>query len=1060
MKKYILLLFVLFLASSVFADDIDIYGVSSINVKPNVLIIFDNSGSMSTSDVPSEVYDPAVTYLGSYVTNRVYRYSNTFFDDVNSSHWNETTSQSALSTQGYWRGRITRTGDVSTGYVNSGGRTYSYRLGNYRNFLAQPTVTSKRRMIVAKEVIAKLIYDNYTNVNFGIMKFHNNEGGFVVEPCGASLLELIGTYNPSTTTFSDSDQSSTLGAIGGMFSSGMTPLAETLAEAGLYFAGKHGWFNSVTYTSPIQYRCQKNYIIVMTDGSPTSDDNKIGTTVYLNGKLIPSLGHNGTPNYMEDVSYFLANEDLRSDLGSVGDFPDQIITTYTIGFTGSLSFLEQVAVNGNGEYYAASSASALNEALNNIISAIGESNEQFSSSAVPVNSDDGFTAGNYVYFGLFQPLSNNNWAGNLKKYALVDGTIKDLNGNLAVLTNGLFADNSVSYWSINADGNSVTAGGAGEVLSLSLENGNARNVYTYTGTDSSLTNSSNLFETTNPVLTSGTTYAGLTTSVINAVRHDNGDGSWPLGSFIHSEPLVIHYGTTQTAIYIGANDGMLHCFDDSDGSEKWGFIPPDLLSNLSLLESPTQLYYFVDGSPTIFSYEEAGVQKKVLLFGERRGGYSYTALDVSNPSLPYYKYSIGSSFLSASGGEPLGQSWGNPQHCKMFDSTSNTVKDVFVLPGGYDTNQDTNPLTTTDTVGRAVFAVDSKNGALLTGFSFHHGNFSSMTNSIVDVAAFENPASRTATRIYAGDLGGNLFAARDDEYGGVEDGIWQQKIKLFSSPGKKIFYAPNITNEYYWVKYPFTGTRSDPPARKMIKGDYVFYGTGDRAHPERADITNDFYAIKNSWQWEDSTGNAITSPTIVKAYVDKTDGHIKDVATSSDIGTDALFILNVSDDLYQNTETNAATKTLYTNYIKSAIKDQNNRGWYLELLEDDGSSVGEKIVSSPIIFNGVVYFTTYVPDNSTCTTGDPCANPGSSGTGYIYAVDYKYGGAVMNLDQDTSGEITKSDRRFALKTSGVPPEPRVVTPKGGKPYLIVGKQKMELPPLKGVHLFYWRQLNN
>ena len=66
----------------------------------------------------------------------------------------------------------------------------------------------------------------------------------------------------------------------------------------------------------------------------------------------------------------------------------------------------------------------------------------------------------------------------------------------------------------------------------------------------------------------------------------------------------------------------------------------------------------------------------------------------------------------------------------------------------------------------------------------------------------------------------------------------------------------------------------------------------------------------------------------------------------------------------------------------------------------------------------------------------------------------------MNLDQDSAGEITKTDRRFALKTSGVPPEPRIVTPKSGDPYLIIGKQKLGLPPLKGVHLFYWRQLNN
>ena len=1074
MKKYFLLLLILCFVTPALANDTDIYGVSSISVIPNVLIVFDTSGSMTGVDVPSDPYDPTVTYPVIYPTNAVYRKDywswSSFFTDVNSSHWHDSVSQNALNSNGYWRGKIYRSGNYTSGHVYEGSgwtNKYSYRLGNYLNFLAQPSVTLKPRMVVAKEVIAKLIQDNIGLVNFGVMKFNGSYGGTLVEGCGDLSTEtvatrtakLIGSYDPLTTVFKTVSQSS-LGVIGALNASGNTPLAETMAEAGLYFAGEDSWFHSsVTYTSPIKYRCQKNYIIVVTDGEPTSDDDsRIKNNNYLNNITITSLGFDGEKNYMEDVSYFLSNEDLRSCVdkrcGAVGDFPNQTVTTYTIGFTGQLDFLEQVADYGGGEYYPADSAETLGEALNNIISAIGESNEQFSSSAVPVNSDDGFTAGNYVYFGLFQPLSNNNWAGNLKKYALTDGTIKDQNDHEAVLATGLFADNSVSFWSSNADGNSVTAGGVGEVLSLSLEDGGTRNVYTYTGSNASLTHSSNSFVSTNNVLTGGI-YTGLTTDVISAVRHESSDGSWPLGSFIHSEPLVLHYGSGETMIYIGANDGMLHCFDDADGSEKWGFIPPDLLDHLSVLESPTQLYYFVDGSPSVFSYDESGVDKKILIFGERRGGTNYTAIDVSNPALPVFKYSIGSNFLSAAGGEALGQSWGKPQRCRMIDSSSGTVKDVFVLPGGYDTNQDTIPITGTDTVGRAIFAVDVKTGALLPSFNFNYGNYSSMTSAIIAVSAFENPDSRTATRVYAGDLSGNLFAFRDDVYTDAEDGVWQQKLKLFSSPGKKIFYPPNITNEYFEVKYPYSGIREDPPQMRRIKGDYVFYGTGDRANPERTDIVNEFYAIKNSWQWELSDGTTTLTPTIVKAYVDSADGVLKQVGTTTAIDDDDLFILDVTDDLLQNQETDTETKTLYINYIKSAISNPNNRGWYLSL-EDSG----EKVVAQPAIFNGVIYFTTYVPDTSTAVVGDPCANPGSRGNSYLYALAYKNGGAVHNFTEDTEGNITKDDRRLALKSTGISPAPKIITPKTGDPFLMIGKQKNELPPLKDVNLFYWRQLNN
>ena len=54
------------------ADDTNIYGGGNVSVEPNILIIFDTSGSMSTDDVQGEMYDPAQTYSGSYSANRVY----------------------------------------------------------------------------------------------------------------------------------------------------------------------------------------------------------------------------------------------------------------------------------------------------------------------------------------------------------------------------------------------------------------------------------------------------------------------------------------------------------------------------------------------------------------------------------------------------------------------------------------------------------------------------------------------------------------------------------------------------------------------------------------------------------------------------------------------------------------------------------------------------------------------------------------------------------------------------------------------------------------------------
>lgn len=48
--------------------------------------------------------------------------------------------------------------------------------------------------------------------------------------------------------------------------SGSTPIRQSLSEAGRYFANKISTINGVTTTDPVQYSCQQNYAILSTDG--------------------------------------------------------------------------------------------------------------------------------------------------------------------------------------------------------------------------------------------------------------------------------------------------------------------------------------------------------------------------------------------------------------------------------------------------------------------------------------------------------------------------------------------------------------------------------------------------------------------------------------------------------------------------------------------------------------------------------------------------------------------------------------------------------------------------
>lgn len=421
-------------ASFAFAEDVDIYGVSNIEVKPNVLIILDNSGSMSEKDVSGDPYDPATTYSGSYTANKVYISSGSghfsswsgYFDNINSSGWQCNDAKNELLSEGNWSGKLAKSGGNI--YCSGYGFRKSYALGNYLNY-ENAEGGDRTRMEVAKEVVADLIIDNIETVNFGLMAFNFNQGGYIIADCGATQNTLIGDYDPDTDKMADTSQSD-YGAVGVLKSDTWTPLAETMAEAGLYFAGKGSWFNSGTYTSPIKYRCQKNYIILVTDGAPTMDDDKFASNKYIIDSYLSdehkdnynSSGYQDDANdshysYLDDVAYFLQHNDL-SDKGSTGDFEDQNITTYTIGFKEDLALLSKAAERGGGEYYQASNAAALGRSLNTIISAIAEQNEVFTAAAVPVSRANKAYAGNFIYYGLFQPTNSGNWYGNLKKYAI------------------------------------------------------------------------------------------------------------------------------------------------------------------------------------------------------------------------------------------------------------------------------------------------------------------------------------------------------------------------------------------------------------------------------------------------------------------------------------------------------------------------------------------------------------------------------------------------------------------------------------------------------------------
>ena len=102
--------------------------------------------------------------------------------------------------------------------------------------------------------------------------------------------------------------------------------------------------------------------------------------------------------------------------------------------------------------------------------------------------------------------------------------------------------------------------------------------------------------------------------------------------------------------------------------------------------------------------------KAILIFGLRRGGNKYYALDVTDPVHPTYAWKIDPNTMSQYA--EMGQSWSTPVIGKIASGTGEQW--VAFIGGGYDEGQDeaTPPA---DDRGRAIYIVNVENGSLVIG---------------------------------------------------------------------------------------------------------------------------------------------------------------------------------------------------------------------------------------------------------------------------------------------------------------------------------------------------------
>jgi Tfp pilus tip-associated adhesin PilY1 len=391
-------------------------------------------------------------------------------------------------------------------------------------------------------------------VRFGLAQFdtaNENPGAWVKAP--------IADYDAAGVQAGKLDA-----AIGAAAADASTPLAESLFKVYTYFMPRSGTMpvgkDGVTAFPVYQYStvdgsnagaaatpdplkcpgtnapcgCQKNFVMVVTDGFPTHDDfafgtagtNTTGRTVgfgnFLNliGAYPPPLASATAPQldvaagvtyagptdqctncegqwrYLPDVAAFMHQNNFRPDLctGASGSATcpngPQTLDVYTVGLATGIGqlqananlLLQETAQNGGGGgpgvgYFTSSQASQLVTALTTQIQDIINKSQSFTSATVPASRT---ADGANFYVTEFLPSNTDPfWQGHLFDFQItLSGQILDANGNCAVndpsgnCLSGPLLTTAVPFW----DAGAVVPSPAGRTLYFSKTGVTAGNV--------------------------------------------------------------------------------------------------------------------------------------------------------------------------------------------------------------------------------------------------------------------------------------------------------------------------------------------------------------------------------------------------------------------------------------------------------------------------------------------------------------------------------------------------------------------------------------------------------
>lgn len=846
--------------------------------------------------------------------------------------------------------------------------------------------------------------------------------------------------------------------------------------------------NQALYKSPADTACQHNYIVYLTDGLPTSD----GISSLVSGGTATSRGIRAKVEALQQnlvkptgsgglgqsdvvltktcdtgrsddggeclvaLSEYMGKADLRATVQG-----KQTVTTFFIGFgddfAGGLTntafqYLANAATASGGEAFQANDLPQLEGAFNSIVASVADTNTTFTAPTVAVNAFNRTQTLSDLYVAVFAPSTKRHWPGNLKKYTIAEGVIKDRDGNDAVDSQtGFFKDQAFDKWATSTAGHGydVIKGGAANLLPSPA----SRKVYTYISASAAnpsspvTLGSSNLLSTSNVSDTDlqiGNAGDPARADLIDWALGRDVPGTTPrnvMGDPMHSQPAIVIYGGTASSpegvVYVPTNDGYLHAINADTGVELWSFIPQEILPQLKLLyqngDSSTKSYT-LDGEVRVLKYDINGdgtvsdKDRVFIYFGQGRGGSKYYAMDVTDKDNPKFMWAIGLP--------DAGRTWSPPTvaHVSIGDgSAQNKQHLVLIMAGGYDPAEDNSVYVTSSPIGNRIYMVDAVKGTLLwsAGSDTSNANLKldRMDHSIPSrVTVMDVDQDGMADRMYVGDMAGQVWrfditnsttatpvSANALVNGGVIASLGAHDLDA-ATPA-----ATRAANARRFYNAPDVVAVENPGGTAYLS---INIGSGYRGKPTNKDIQDRFYALRDFAPFR-----AMTSTE----YRD-----INDAPVMDDDVTD------ITEDVAPALPANAA-------------------GWKLRL------ATGEKVLSDSTTFDRSTFFVTYTP--STGSTSDTClANSTGGGSNSVYIVNLINGAPVIDM-RDTSvpgegdpkpgdppPELTGDDRSTDLNQGGIASGVTFLFPEANKLVCLSGVEVLgACTDFKSRIKTYWRE---